>query len=73
MQSVKIKDVKKGEFFVIKPDCVNEYGEVIQGSKVFIRGDYCRELRKYSAIRFNDICDERMFKGDKIVYIDFIF
>lgn len=73
MQGVKIKDLKKGELFVLSPDFIDEYREVISYTKIYERGVYCRDLKRYSATKFSDICFERFFKGDKIVYIDFIF
>lgn len=62
-----IKELKKGEYFTIKqlPD-PNE-------KQVWIRGDYDRETRKYSAVRFSDMNDERFFPSDKPVYTDFVF
>lgn len=64
---VKIKDLKKGEFFTLKD--VREPKE----SQVYVRGDYIREVKKYSCYKFNDICDERLLRGDLSVYNDFIF
>lgn len=62
-----IKDLKKGEFFTLKP--IEEPKE----SQVFIRGDYDRSEKKYECGKFSDISAYRMFKGDKVVYTDFTF
>ena len=63
----KLKDLKKGEWFTKKP--IMHPNE----NQVFIRGDYCRELKKYSVIRYSDMNDEQFIKGDKEVFTDFIF
>lgn len=62
-----IKELKKGEFFTIKPI------ENPTEKQVYIRGDYDRSTKKYSCGRFDDICYEREFKGDKVVYTGFTF
>lgn len=62
-----IKDLKKGEFFTLKP--IDEPKE----SQVYIRGDYDRSEKKYECGKFSDISAYRMFKGDKVVYTDFTF
>ena len=67
MQAIAIKDLKKGEFFTLKP---LEYPTEKQ---VFTRGDYDRSEKKYFCGRFSDISDGRYFHGIKTVYIDFIF
>lgn len=67
MMKVKLKDVKKGEFFTLKP--IEEPKE----SQVYIKGDYDRSDRKYYCDKFSDISVWRAFKGDKEVYVDFYF
>ena len=67
MEAKKIKDLKKGEYFTLKPM------EEAKESQVYIRGDYERSSKRYSCIRFDDMCKERFFKGDKEVYVDFEF
>ena len=62
MTTSKIKDIKKGEFFMVKDSKV-----------VYIRGDYERSLKKYSAIRADDANSERFFKADKEVIIGFTY
>lgn len=64
---MKIKDIKKGDFFTLK--AISEPKE----SQVYIRGEYCREEKKYNCCKFNDVNNERLFNGNKEVYIDMIF
>ena len=64
-----IKQIKKGDFFVLKPHNETEAKE----SEVYIRGEYDRTEKKYECQKWNDICSTRYFKGDKEVYQDFIF
>ena len=64
---MKLKDLKKGEYFTLKPiECPKE-------SQVYIRGDYDRSDRKYECGKFSDICYSRMIDGNKEVYTDFTF
>lgn len=67
MIEVKIKDLKKGDFFTLKP--ISEPAE----NQVYIRDVYARDIKKYLAYKFSDVNSFREFKGDKIVYTDFIF
>ena len=64
---MKIKELKKGEFFTLKP--INNPKE----TQVYIRGDYDRETRKYSCGKFSDISFSRLFDGNKEAYTDFTF
>lgn len=67
MKSKKIKDLKQGDFFTLKPiEFPNE-------NQVYIRGEYDRSEKKYLCDKFSDISMGRFFKGDKEVYTDFIF
>lgn len=63
----KIKDLKKDEFFTLKP--IEEPKE----SQVWVFDGYNRSDRTYCAIKFSDISDSRCFKGDKEVYTGFTF
>lgn len=63
----KLKDVKPGEFFTLKP--IPEPKE----SQVYVRDDYDRSERKYLCYKFNDVNSWRYLKGDRIVYTDFTF
>ncbi len=64
---MKIKDLKIGEFFTIKPL------EYPKESQVYIRGEYDRTEKKYDCGKFDDISCSRMFSGNKEVYTDFVF
>ena len=64
---MKLKDVKRGEFFTRK--LVEEPKE----SQVWIRGDYCRDLKKYECQNFNDANRFIYIRGDEEVFTDFTF
>lgn len=63
----KIKDLKKGDFFTLKPI------EYPKENQVWIKGDFERIGRKYSCINYTDMNYERFFSGDKEVFLDFEF
>lgn len=65
---IKIKDLKVGDYFAFKVDD-------FEPSRVYVRGQYCRELKKYSYYPFDDVNDEHFIKGDRLVYgpEDFVF
>lgn len=67
MEEVKIKDIKKGEFFTLKPI---EYPTDMQ---VYIKDEYDRSEKKYSCYKYGDVCFSRSFKADKVVYTGFTF
>ena len=60
---IPIKALKKGEFFKLKETA----------SRVYVRGEYDRSSRKYCCFAFDDVCMERLLKGDKLVYVGFTF
>ena len=64
---MKVKELKRGEYFTLRP--IAEPKE----SQVYIRGEYDRCEKKYECTKVSDMCDSRLFKGDKEVYTDFIF
>ena len=64
---MKIKDLKMGDYFTLKP--IAEPKE----SQVYVRGGYCKSDRKYDCNRFDDINACRRFPGDKEVFVDFVF
>ena len=69
MKSIKLKDVKLGDFVRRKPESLATY----------TRGGYVRELNwttgkpynQYALHDESDICREIYLKGSTIVYIDF--
>lgn len=67
MQAKTIKELKKGEWFTLKP--IDEPKE----TQVYIREDYDRSEKRFLCGKFSDISAYRMFKGDKVVYTDFYF
>lgn len=64
---MKLKDVKRGEFFTRK------FVEEPKESQVWIRGEYCRDLKKYECQNFNDANRFIYIRGDKEVYTEFTF
>ena len=64
---MKIKDLKKGEFFTLKPL------ENPKENQVYIRGEYDRSCKKYDCGKFSDISYSRFFDGNKEVYTEFTF
>lgn len=64
---MKLKDLKRGEYFTLKP--IDEPTE----KQVYIRGDYDRAERKYECNKFSDVNYCRYISGDKEVYTDFTF
>lgn len=67
MEAIKLRDLKKGEFFTRKP--IEEPKE----SQVFIKGEYDRSEKKYDCDRFSDISSSIQLKADTVVYIGFTF
>lgn len=65
---IKVKDLKIGDFFAFKVDGFTP-------ARVYVRGVYCRELKKYSYYPFDDVNNEKFIKGDRLVYgpEDFVF
>lgn len=63
----KIRELKQGEFFTLKPIAEPK------DSQVYIRGVYDRSERKYCCGRCDDISYSRQLKGDREVYTDFIY
>lgn len=67
MESTKLKNLKLGQFFTLKPiEYPNE-------THIYIRKEYDRTTKKYCCVKFNDTNNYKMIDGNKDVYIDFIF
>jgi len=64
---VPLKSLKKGTWFTIKP--IAEPTD----KQVYIKDDYDREEKKFMCGRCDDISYSTYFKGDKLVYTDFIY
>lgn len=67
MEKKKIKDLQKGEYFILNPI------EEPNASQVRVKGEYIREAKRYSTYKWEDTNRETLMKGDKEVYIGFIF
>ena len=64
---MKIYDLKKGDFFTLRP--IEEPKE----SQVWIRGEYDRSEKRYECQRFDDINTFCYLPGNKEVYTGFTF
>lgn len=64
---MKLKDLKKGEYFTLKP--IEEPKE----NQVYIRGEYDRTEKKFECGKFSDISYTRYIDGNREVYTDFTF
>lgn len=69
MEATKLRNLKKGDYFTLKP--IEEPTE----DQVYIKGDFIRleRFNRYSCTKFSNINVERFLKGDTPVYTDFIF
>jgi len=59
----ELKDLPKGEYFKLSPS----------SQKVWIKEDYQRNIKKYSCSNALDINNERFFKSEQVVYVNFEF
>lgn len=64
---VPLRSLKKGEWFTVKPIAYPT------DKQVYIKDDYDREEKKFMCGRCDDISYSTYFKGDKLVYTDFIY
>jgi hypothetical protein len=64
---MKLKELKKGEFFTLKP--IAEPTE----NQVFIKGDYDRSLKKYECQKFGNINSWKYLKSDTEIFTEFTF
>ncbi len=62
-----MKELKKGEFFTLKP--IAEPNE----DQVYVKGAYDRSDKKYECGLFGDISEAKYLKGGTKVYTDFVF
>lgn len=60
----ELKELKKGDFFKLKDS---------DTATVYVRGEYDRSTKTYSCFKFEDVNDERFFKGSKKVFVGFTF
>lgn len=66
---MKLKELKRGDFFTRKP--MNE--QEAKPSQVYIKEDYDRSTKKYWCQKWDDISKGIELKGDAEVYQDFTF
>ena len=66
---MKLKDLKKGEYFCLRPHGEQE----VSAKQVYIKGEYNRQLKRYEISRADDINYIRYLKGCTDIYLDFIF
>ena len=66
---MKLKELKRGEYFTRKPMHEKE----AKPSQVYIKEDYDRSTKKYWCQKWDDISRGIELKGDTEVYTDFIF
>lgn len=64
---MKIKSMKKGEYFTLDPI------DRPTKSQVWIRGHYDRSLRAYWCRRFDDMSEIRFLSGSREVFVCFTF
>ena len=67
MEGKKLRDLKPGEWFTLKPV------EHPKECQVYIKSGYDRSVKKYWATKWADIGDGKNISGDKIVFVDFFF
>lgn len=69
MRETTLKELKKGDFFTLK-----NYGEeTTPDSRVYVKGDYIRETKKYEVYKFTDVNSFTEKSGKIKVFTDFTF
>lgn len=64
---MKLKELKRGDFFTKKPIAEPK------DNQVWIRGEYDRAEKRYECVCFDDANRFCYIKGDKEVFTDFTF
>lgn len=64
MKKTKLNKVNQGTYFKLNST---------ETAPVWIRGEYVREVGKYSCWKFDDVNHEKMLKGNHDIYIGFTF
>ena len=67
MEKKTIRELKRGEFFTLKPV------EYPRENQVYIRGDFCRSDRRFECVKWSDVNFCRFFSGRSAVYTGFTF
>ncbi len=63
IEVIKIDDLVIGEFFKLKPE----------SKKVYVKGEYLREEKRFSCTDFEDINKERLLKPNTVIWTQFEF
>lgn len=61
---MKLKNLKRGDYFKLKNS---------DTAPVWVKGEYVRSERKYSAYKFDDVNHERLMPGQLDIITDFEF
>ena len=67
MESRTVRELKKGEFFTLKPI------EDPNWNQVFVRAGYDRSEKKYDVFCYGDVSRTRMLKSSTVVWTGFTF
>lgn len=59
---MKLKNLKRGDYFKLKNS---------DTAPVWVKGEYVRSERKYSAYKFDDVNHERLMPGQLDIITDF--
>jgi hypothetical protein len=59
MPILRVRDVEKGTLLKLKPDA----------KKLYVRGYYDREFKKYRIDDWDDISRDRLVDGSRLVYV----
>ncbi|MBQ8120825.1 MAG: hypothetical protein IJ172_08625 [Ruminococcus sp.] len=68
--SIKVKELKKGEFFTLKDVTGSTF---IPHSVVWVRGEYDRSSKKYECYKYDDVNHFSYLRAERVVYTDFVF
>lgn len=68
----RIKDLKKGDYFVRNCTKLHECEEV-KSSLVWVRGEYNHSVKAYEVYKFDDINHTAFITGNTLVKDDIIF
>ena len=61
-EAAELRSLPRGEYFRLKPN-----------GSVYVREDYCRDIKRYIASRADDISSSRLFKSTQVVYVGFTY
>jgi len=67
MRQTTIKDMKRGDYFTMKPI------EAPTEKQVWVKGEYDRAERAYWCHRFEDVNAGRLMKPGRAVFVEFYF